>query len=53
MYFEVAILSLIGVAIVSGTVAWLKPADKPLPPPQPDERDSIRRFREICDAEET
>ena len=53
MNFDLFIICLIGVALVFGLIYWLKPEDKPLPPPQPDERDSIRRFRDICDLEET
>jgi hypothetical protein len=51
--YDLFILCLIGVALVVGTVYWIKPVDKPLPPPQPDERDSMRKWREICNLEET
>jgi hypothetical protein len=53
MKFQIFILCLIAISLVCALIAWLKPEEKPLPPPQPDERDSIRRFREICDLEET
>lgn len=45
--------------LIVPTAVWLyceyRHARRPqvLPEPQPDSRDSIQRFRDICDAEET
>lgn len=54
MKVELFILCLIAVSIGVGTIFWLKPV-KPevLPKPAPDDRDSMQRWREICDLEET